>query len=97
MVETKAFVAVELSQHAAELLQKVQEQGGFASASEVLEEALRGWDDASPAGSPLKHEELHQICQAALADGRPGLQPAPVFARLERKFQSLTAGVVSVE
>lgn len=83
MAATQELVTVQLSRHAAALLQQAQEQRGYDSPSEVLEEALRGWSE-----TPEEVEALRSVCQAAIDDTRPGLAPGPVFDRLEQRLQA---------
>ncbi len=85
MAATQELVTIQLSPHAAALLRQAQEQRGFASPSEVVEDALRDWSDDQPTQGS---DDLRLICRSAIEDDRPGVEPGPVFARLERKFQT---------
>ncbi len=64
------------------------EAGEYASSSEVIRDALRDWAhkrDLRRQGI----EELRRVWAQALEDKSPGVDPAEVLDRLERKYQSM--------
>jgi antitoxin ParD1/3/4 len=64
------------------------EAGEYASSSEVIRDALRDWThkrDLRRQGI----EELRRVWRQAMEDRSPGVDPAEVLDRLERKYQSL--------
>ena len=67
--------------------------GEYASSSEVIRDALRDWTYKRS----LHQQgvaELRRVWQEALNDKTPGISPADVLDRLERKFQAIAdAGV----
>lgn len=66
------------------------EAGEYASSSEVVRDALREWSykrDLRRQGI----EELRRVWTQALEDESPGVDPAGVLDRLERKYQSMAA------
>ena len=61
------------------------ENGEYSSNSEVIREALRDWNHKRK----LREQELSVLrakVQEALADDSEGLEPKPVFARLQKKY-----------
>lgn len=84
MAATHELVNVQLSQHAAALIQQAQELGGYTSPSQVIEEALRGWSEPTE-----ELESMRAIWQEAMANPGEAATEAEVFepllARLEAR------------
>ena len=69
-------------------LHQAVEAGEYASASEVVRDALLDWTQKRK----LQDEgvgELRRLWQEARADKPPGLEPDRVFDALESKYQAL--------
>ena len=69
-------------------IREAVETGEYASASEVIREALRDWihkRTLREAGIG----ELRRLWQQALNDNAPGVSPHDVFEQLERKYQAI--------
>ncbi len=64
------------------------ETGEYASASEVVCEALREWEQKRHV-QQSGVADLRQLWQEARADTSPGLEPDEMFDELERKYQAI--------
>lgn len=67
------------------------DSGEYASASEVVRDALRDWTQKRTLRAQ-GIDELRRVWREALQDNSPGLPADEVFDRLERKYQAMAAG-----
>ena len=81
-------ISIALPHEMVATVRQAVEAGEYASSSEVVRDALRDWTkkrDLRRQGI----EELRRVWQQATEDRNPGVDPAEVLDRLERKYQSL--------
>jgi antitoxin ParD1/3/4 len=81
-------ISIALPPEMVAVVRQAVEAGEYASSSEVIRDALRDWThkrDLRRQGI----EELRRVWQKAMEDRSPGVDPAEVLDRLERKYQSL--------
>jgi antitoxin ParD1/3/4 len=81
-------ISIALPPEMVSAVRQAVEAGEYASSSEVVRDALRDWTrkrDLRRQGI----EELRRIWQQAIEDRSPGVDPADVLDRLERKYQAI--------
>ena len=82
-------LSIALPTEMAAVVRRAVEAGEYSSNSEVIRDALRDWThkrnmrEQSLAG-------LRERWQEAVADESQGLDPAPVFDRLEKKYEKMS-------
>ena len=81
-------LSIALPTEMAAIVRRAVEAGEYSSNSEVIRDALRDWThkrnlrEQSLAG-------LRERWQEAVADDSEGLDPDPVFDRLEKKYEKM--------
>jgi antitoxin ParD1/3/4 len=81
-------LSVALPAEMAALVRRAVDGGEYSSNSEVIRDALRDWTHKRN----LREQSLSGLrksWQEAVADDSEGLDPEPVFDRLERKLEGL--------
>jgi antitoxin ParD1/3/4 len=81
-------LSVALPAEMAALVRRAVDAGEYSSNSEVIRDALRDWTHKRS----LRQEglsNLRKAWQEAVADASEGLDPDPVFARLESKLAGM--------
>jgi antitoxin ParD1/3/4 len=81
-------LSVALPSEMAALVRRAVDGGEYSSNSEVIRDALRDWTHKRN----LREQSLTHLRSAwreAIADDSEGLDPEPVFARLENKLAGL--------
>lgn len=81
-------ISIALPAEMAALLREAVESGDYASSSEVVRDALRGWKERR-ALRDLRDEEIRQAIAQSRADPRPPIPAEEVFARLEAKYMKM--------
>ena len=82
-------LSIALPTEMAAIVRRAVEAGEYSSNSEVIRDALRDWThkrnlrEQSLAG-------LRERWQEAVADDSEGLDPDPVFDRLEKKYEKMS-------
>jgi antitoxin ParD1/3/4 len=82
-------LSIALPSEMAAIVRRAVEAGEYSSNSEVIRDALRDWThkrnmrEQSLAG-------LRERWQEAVADDSEGLDPDPVFDRLEKKYEKMS-------
>jgi antitoxin ParD1/3/4 len=71
----------------ASLLREAVENGEYASASEVVRDALRAWKRKRKLET-LELSELRRLVQEGIESG-PAVDPEPVLSRLESKYAAM--------
>jgi antitoxin ParD1/3/4 len=85
-------LSIALPAEMAETIRSAVHQGEYSSNSEVIRDALRDWTYKRS----LREHGLADIRRqwlAAVAENSEGLDPDPVFDRLERKCSQMKPGV----
>lgn len=81
-------LSIALPTEMATLVRRAVDAGEYSSNSEVVRDALRDWTHKRNLRQQgLAH--LRKAWQEAVVDDSEGLDPDPVFARLERKLDGL--------
>jgi len=80
-------ISIALPQEMVAALRAAVESGEYASASEVIREALRGWKIRRKV-EELEIEELRRLWQEGVDSG-PSLSAESVFTRLRAKYGAL--------
>ena len=78
-------LSIALPTEMAALVRRAVDGGEYSSNSEVIRDALRDWTHKRN----LREQGLSNLRKAwreAVADGSEGLEPGPVFKRLEKKY-----------
>lgn len=81
-------LSIALPAEMAALVRRAVDVGEYSSNSEVIRDALRDWTHKRN----LREQGLSNLRKAwheAVADNSEGLDPDPVFDRLESKYESL--------
>jgi antitoxin ParD1/3/4 len=81
-------LSIALPSEMATIVRHAVEVGEYASNSEVIRDALRDWTHKRN----LREQglaNLRKLWQEAVADDSDGLNPDPVFDRLENKYDAL--------
>ena len=81
-------LSIALPAEMAALVRRAVDVGEYSSNSEVIRDALRDWTHKRN----LREQGLSNLRKAwheAVADDSEGLDPDPVFDRLESKYESL--------
>jgi len=81
-------LSIALPSEMATLVRRAVDAGEYSSNSEVIRDALRDWTHKRN----LREQSLsnlRKLWQEAVADDSEGLDPDPVFDRLESKYESL--------
>jgi antitoxin ParD1/3/4 len=81
-------ISIALPHEMVSLVRGAVETGEYASASEVVRDALRDWT-AKRTLMQQGIEELRRVWQQAVSDNSPGVPTYEVFDRLERKYQTI--------
>jgi antitoxin ParD1/3/4 len=84
-------LSVALPSEMAALVRRAVDGGEYSSNSEVIRDALRDWTHKRN----LREQSLSYFRKAwseAVADDSEGLDPEPVFERLENKLSGLAEG-----
>ena len=80
-------ISIALPKEMVAAIREAVDSGEYASASEVVREALRDWSHKRRMrDSGL--DELRRAWQEAINDNSPGVSPEEVFTRLEQKFKA---------
>jgi antitoxin ParD1/3/4 len=85
-------LSIALPEEMASIIRNAVDRGEYSSNSEVIRDALRDWTHKRN----LRERGLADIRRqwlAAVADDSEGLDPDPVFDRLERKYSQIKPGV----
>ena len=80
-------LSIALPSEMAEVVRRAVRAGEYSSNSEVIRDALRDWTYRRK----LREQSLADLrtrWQEAVADDSEGLDPGPVFLRLEKKYNS---------
>jgi antitoxin ParD1/3/4 len=96
LMPTIEKLSIALPEEMAALIRSAVDQGEYSSNSEVIRDALRDWTHKRN----LRQQGLADIRRqwlAAVADDSEGLDPDPVFDRLEQKYAQSKAGVALVK
>jgi antitoxin ParD1/3/4 len=80
-------ISIALPHDMVSLVRDAVESGEYASASEVIREALRAWKFRRKVET-LEVDELRQLLQEGAQSG-PGIDADLVFARLREKYETL--------
>ena len=81
-------LSIALPSEMATLVRCAVDAGEYSSNSEVIRDALRDWTHKrNLREQSLSH--LRKLWQEAVADESEGLDPDPVFDRLESKYEGL--------
>ena len=81
-------LSIALPSEMAALVRRAVDVGEYSSNSEVIRDALRDWTHKrNLREQSLTH--LRKAWQGAVADDSEGLDPEPVFARLDSKLDCL--------
>ena len=81
-------LSIALPSEMAALVRRAVDGGEYSSNSEVIRDALRDWTHKrNLREQDLSH--LRRAWQEAVTDNSEGLDPEPVFARLENKLNCL--------
>ncbi|MGA3264306.1 MAG: type II toxin-antitoxin system ParD family antitoxin [Terracidiphilus sp.] len=81
-------LSIALPAEMAALVRRAVDVGEYSSNSEVIRDALRDWTHKrNLREQSLSH--LRKLWQEAVADESEGLDPDPVFDRLESKYDGL--------
>ena len=81
-------LSIALPSEMAAVVRRAVDGGEYSSNSEVIREALRDWTHKrNLREQDLSH--LRKLWQEAVADESEGLDPDPVFKRLESKLEKL--------
>ncbi|MFG1351999.1 type II toxin-antitoxin system ParD family antitoxin [Xanthobacter autotrophicus] len=83
-------VSVALTPEMAAMMREVVETGEYASASEVMREALRDWKHRRTLRAKAV-EELGQLWDAGMSSG-PAVDGDEAFARIRQKLDAKIAG-----
>ena len=85
-------LSIALPEEMANLIRSAVDQGEYSSNSEVIRDALRDWTHKR---NLREHglADLRRQWLAAIADDSEGLDPDPVFERLERKYSQSKPGI----
>ena len=81
-------LSIALPTEMAAVVRRAVEAGEYASNSEVIRDALRDWTHKRN----LREQSLAELRTRwleAVADDSEGLDPAPVFDRLEKKYKKM--------
>lgn len=85
---TAEKISIALPAETVHLVRSAVATGEYASSSEVIRDALRGWTYKRS----LRQQgvaELRRVWQEALNDKTSGISPDDVLDRLERKYQAI--------
>jgi antitoxin ParD1/3/4 len=80
-------LSIALPMEMASLLREAVESGEYASASEVVRDALRAWKRKRKLET-LELSELRRLVQDGIESG-PAVDPEPVLSRLESKYAAM--------
>jgi antitoxin ParD1/3/4 len=80
-------LSIALPMEMASLLREAVESGEYASASEVVRDALRAWKRKRKLET-LELSELRRLVQEGIESG-PAVDPEPVLSRLESKYAAM--------
>lgn len=80
-------LSIALPPEMANLLREAVESGEYASASEVVRDALRAWKRKRKLET-LEVEELRRLVQEGMESG-PAVDAEPVLSRLESKYATM--------
>ena len=83
-------ISVALTPEMAAMMREVVEAGEYASASEVMREALRDWKHRR-AQRAMAIEELGRLWDAGMGSG-PAVDGEEAFARIRQKLDAKAAG-----
>src|ERR1035441_9980941 len=89
-------LSIALPSEMAAIVRNAVDQGEYSSNSEVIRDALRDWTHKRN----LRDRGLADLsgqCVAAVADDSEGLEPDPVFDRLEAKYSQSEPGVAKAK
>jgi len=86
-MRTVEKISIALPHDMVSLVRDAVESGEYASASEVIREALRAWKFRRKVET-LEVDELRQLLQEGAQSG-PGIDADLVFARLREKYETL--------
>jgi len=81
-------LSIALPSEMATIVRRAVEGGEYSSNSEVIRDALRDWTHKRR----LREQglaNLRKLWQEAVSDDSEGLEPNPVFDRLENKYDGL--------
>jgi antitoxin ParD1/3/4 len=81
-------LSIALPSEMAAIVRKAVEVGEYSSNSEVIRDALREWTHKRKVREQAL-AGMRNLWQEAVSDGAEGLDPEPVFDRLEAKYDSL--------
>jgi antitoxin ParD1/3/4 len=81
-------ISIALSAEALAVIEEAVETGEYASASDVVREALRNWKDGRSAQREPSADELRQLWREGMESG-DAVEAAPVFERLQDKFRRM--------
>jgi len=82
-----AEISVALPPDIIDVVQRAVEAGEYATASEVVEDALRAWTDTRTTSYDVEH--LRAAWREAIADDSPGIPMDEVFDRLDRRYEAM--------
>jgi antitoxin ParD1/3/4 len=80
-------LSIALPAEMANILRKAVESGQYASASEVVRDALRDWTRKQQLET-LELSELRRLVKEGMESG-PVVDPEPVLSRLESKYSAM--------
>lgn len=81
-------LSIALPAEMAAIVRKAVEVGEYSSNSEVIRDALREWTHKRKVREQAL-AGMRKLWQEAVSDDAEGLDPEPVFDRLEAKYDSL--------
>jgi antitoxin ParD1/3/4 len=87
-MSTVEKISIALPPEMVSLVRQAVDAGEYASSSEVVRDALRGWTERRS----LRQQgidELRRVWQQAIDGDAPGIPADEVLDRLERKYQTL--------
>jgi antitoxin ParD1/3/4 len=96
LMPTIEKLSIALPEEMATIVRSAVDGGEYSTNSEVIREALRDWTHKRN----LRQQGLADIRRqwlAAVSDDSEGLDPDPVFDRLERKYSQIKPGVMQTK
>jgi antitoxin ParD1/3/4 len=81
-------LSITLSRDMVEAIRDAVESGDYATTSEVIRDALRGWRFKRITVDPSDTATIRKLVEEGAASG-PSVDAGPVFDRLEKKYTAL--------
>lgn len=83
-------LSITLSKEMADAVREAVDSGDYATTSEVIREALRGWRFKRITVDPSDTATIRKLVEEGMASG-PSVDAGPVFDRLKKQYAALAS------